>query len=351
MAGYQVGDSQAAPRHPVAAASAPSTALVVRTTLVSTDSEPGTLGYAQPRTLEAAAGGIVTELPQPGTVVRRDQILYGVNLHQERLFYGQVPLTRTLAEGVPDGADIQDLQSNLRALGYDPYDAMTIDDHFSAATTAAVQRWQVAHGLAQTGQIAVGDVAMLPGPVRIGAQQVGVGDAVGPGGPLMQISSTQRVVTVNLPTANTDVVADGDQVTLELPSGATTTGTISDVGTVATAPPANTGQANSATAGTTQATITVTIRIDHPAAVSGLDQAPVTAYFARQILRNVLAVPVTALVTLASGGYAVDLVQADGTTRRVAVQTGMFATNGSGAGQVQISGPGIAAGQKVVVPQ
>jgi len=318
---------------------------------VSTDSEPGTLGYAQPRTLEPASGGIVTRLPQPGTVIRRDQVLYGVNLHAERLFYGQVPLTRTLAEGVPDGPDIRELQSNLRALGYDPYHAMTIDDHFSAATTAAVQRWQAAHGLAQTGQIAVGDVAFLPGPVRIGTEQVGVGDAAGPGRPLMQVSSTQRVVTVNLPTANTDVVADGDRVTLLLPGGATTAGTISDVGKVATAPSAGASQANSATASTTQATITVTIQLGHPAAVRGLDQAPVTVYFARQILRNALAVPVTALVTLASGGYGVDLVQANGTTRRVAVQAGMFATNGGGAGQVQISGPGIAAGQKVVVPR
>jgi hypothetical protein len=153
---------------------------------------------------------------------------------------------------------------------------MTIDDHFSAATTAAVQRWQAAHGLAQTGQITLGDVAFLPGPVRIGTQQAGVGDPAGPGQPLMQISSTQRVVTVNLPTANTDVVAAGDRVTLLLPSGATTTGTISDVGKVATAPPASSSQASSGTAGTTQATITVTIQVDHPAAVRGLDQAPVT---------------------------------------------------------------------------
>jgi hypothetical protein len=65
----------------------------------------------------------------------------------------------------------------------------------------------------------------------------------------------------------------------------------------------------------------------------------------------VLAVPVTALVTRASGGYAVDLAQASGTTRRVAVQVGMFATNGDGAGLVQISGPGLAAGEKVMVPR
>jgi peptidoglycan hydrolase-like protein with peptidoglycan-binding domain len=349
VAGYRAGAGQAAGQLP-AGAGATSTAAVVRTTLVSTDSESGTLGYAQPRTLEPATGGIVTRLPQPGTVIRRDQILYGVSLRTERLFYGQVPLTRTLAEGVPDGPDIRELQSNLRALGYDPNHALTIDDHFSAATTAAVQRWQAAHGLAQTGQIAVGDVAFLPGPVRIGTEQAGVGDTVGPGRPLMQFSSTQRVVTVNLPTANTDVVADGDRVTLLLPNGATTTGTISDVGKVATAPSASTSQANS-TAGTTQATITVTIRVGHQAAVRGLDQAPVTVYFARQILRNALAVPVTALVTRAGGGFAVDLVRANGTTRRVAVQAGMFATNGGGAGQVQISGPGIAAGQKVAVPR
>jgi hypothetical protein len=59
-----------------------------------------------------------------------------------------------------------------------------------------------------------------------------------------------------------------------------------------------------------------------------------------------LAVPVTALLALAGGGYGVEVVTARGTDRLVGVQTEIFA-----GGQVAITGPGIAAGTRVVVAQ
>jgi hypothetical protein len=60
--------------------------------------------------------------------------------------------------------------------------------------------------------------------------------------------------------------------------------------------------------------------------------------------RGVLAVPVSALVALAGGGYAVEVVHGAG-SRLVAVRTGLFAQT-----LVQVSGPGLAAGQRVEVP-
>jgi hypothetical protein len=58
-------------------------------------------------------------------------------------------------------------------------------------------------------------------------------------------------------------------------------------------------------------------------------------------------VPVNALLALASGGYAVEMVDADGTHRLVAVSVGLF---DDAEGLVQVSGRGLAAGQRVVVP-
>jgi hypothetical protein len=55
--------------------------------------------------------------------------------------------------------------------------------------------------------------------------------------------------------------------------------------------------------------------------------------------KGVLAVPVGALVAVQGGGYAVKL--ADG--KLIGVQTGTFAD-----GLVEVSGPDLAAGQKVV---
>jgi multidrug efflux pump subunit AcrA (membrane-fusion protein) len=94
-----------------------------------------------------------------------------------------------------------------------------------------------------------------------------------------------------------------------------------------------------------EATIAVTIRVDQPRQTGDLDQAPVKVDFVKQRKRDVLAVPVTALVTLAEGGYAIEV--SDGTTMHlVTVTTGLFA-----GGQVEVTGAGLRQGQRVVVPE
>jgi predicted ribosome-associated RNA-binding protein Tma20 len=58
----------------------------------------------------------------------------------------------------------------------------------------------------------------------------------------------------------------------------------------------------------------------------------------------VLAIPVAALLALAEGGYAVELVD-NGSTHLVGVETGLFAD-----GLVEVKGNGLSAGDLVVVP-
>ncbi len=324
------------------------TAAVTRTDLVETDQEQGTLGFDGRRTLQAAVPGILTAEPAPGTTVTRDHTLYAVGLHPVRLFYGAVPLSRTLATGVSDGKDVLGLERNLKALGYG--DGLTVDDHFSAATESAVKRWQKAHGQTQTGQVTLGDVVFLPGAVRIGAQHAQPGDRIGAGAQLVDITDTTRIATVNLP-ADSDLGHKGDKVTVELPDGGTTPGVISQVGASASSGSSGNNGGNNGNNGGSSGndpTIPVTIRLTKPA--GGADQTPVTVDFTKGRADNVLAVPVTALVTLSTGGYAVDVVSG-GTTQRVAVKTGMFATDGAGTGQVEISGAGITEGTRVVIPQ
>jgi peptidoglycan hydrolase-like protein with peptidoglycan-binding domain len=331
-------------------APATATATITRTDVVATEQDAGTLGFDQPRTVNAGLQGTITGLPEPGTVVRRGQALYAVNLQPVTLFYGPVPASRTLSEGVSDGPDVKELEQNLAALGDDPDHAMTIDDHFSAATASAVDRWQEALGRTQTGTVAPGDAVFLPGAVRIATHHAELGDQVGPGRPLTDVTSTTRIATVNLPADDAAIASVGGKVTLELPSGTTTRGTVTKIGKVATVPPPSGNQAGTAAAATSSATIPVTIRVDDQKATGSLDQAPVTVDFTKQVARHALAVPVTALVTLAQGGFAVDVVEG-AAIRRVPVQTGLFATSGQGTGLVAISGSGIAAGERVVVPQ
>ncbi len=76
----------------------------------------------------------------------------------------------------------------------------------------------------------------------------------------------------------------------------------------------------------------VTVRLTQPDAAGHLDQAPVSVNIISAQARGVLAVPVSALVALAGGGYAVDVVQGS-TVHLVAVQTGLFSQT-----LVQVSG-------------
>ena len=65
-----------------------------------------------------------------------------------------------------------------------------------------------------------------------------------------------------------------------------------------------------------------------------------------QRIDDVLAVPVTALLALAGGGYGVEVIDHSGHTRLIGVTTGAFA-----GGRVQVSGTGIRAGLTVDVAQ
>ncbi|MGH9183303.1 MAG: hypothetical protein ACRDZ9_05740 [Acidimicrobiales bacterium] len=58
-------------------------------------------------------------------------------------------------------------------------------------------------------------------------------------------------------------------------------------------------------------------------------------------------VPVTALLALAGGGYAVEVADPDGTRHLVPVDLGLF---DDAEGLVQVTGSGLEAGQRVVVP-
>jgi peptidoglycan hydrolase-like protein with peptidoglycan-binding domain len=318
-----------------AVAAATATAPVERVTLVDRERYDGTLGYDDPRTLAAGARGTLTALREEGATVKRGQTLLRVAQRPLTLFYGTVPLYRTLREGVADGTDVKQLEQNLDALGYGT--DMTVNAAFTAATAEAVRDWQADRGLDETGAVDAGQVVFLPGQVRVGEHKASVGSGVQPGTPVLEVSSTTRVATVELSADDASIAGVGDRVDVELPGGRTVKGGISEVGKVAKAAAASEGEQ-------ADPTITVTIRVEGGRVTGDLDQAPVKIAFVKQRKRDVLAVPVTALVALAEGGYAVELAEGGG-TRLVGLETGLFA-----GGKVEVRGSGLRQGQRVVVP-
>jgi peptidoglycan hydrolase-like protein with peptidoglycan-binding domain len=279
-----------------------------------------------------------TKLPSPGRIVRRGQELFAIDGKPTLLLYGLTPAWRAFRSGMSPGADVAQLNANLQALGY----AVSSGDTFTSATRAAISALQRAHGLPETGTLLLGSVVFESGALRVKAVTPTPGQTVQPG-PLLTASSTRHDVSVALDAAQQSEVKAGDKVTITLPDNSTTPGVVSSVGKVATAPASDQSGSDSSSS----PTINVAVRLLHPKAAGRLDQAPVEVSITEQSVHNVLAVPVDALVALAGGGYAVEEVEAGGTHRLVAVTPGLF---DDAQGLVQVTGNGLAAGQRVVVP-
>jgi peptidoglycan hydrolase-like protein with peptidoglycan-binding domain len=324
-----------------AGATRPETTTVqaTRRTLVDSDTVAGTLGYDGARTIRAAAGGggTVTALPSEGTTITRGKALYRVDDEPVTLLYGTVPLYRDLHEGVDDGTDVRQLEQNLDALGYDPG---TVDKHFSSLTAAAVAAFQDDLGIEETGRATATRFAFLPGAIRVGTPEAVVGDRAE--GALYGATGTTRVVTVDLDANDQELAVKDAKATITLPDGKTLTATVTNVGTVATG-----GSGEGEGDAGTDPTVPVTLTLDNPNEAGRLSSAPVTVALARTQKRDVVTVPVTALVALAEGGFAVRVpdAAAPSGSRLVGVQTGLYAS-----GLVEITS-GLAAGQSVVVPR
>lgn len=338
-------------RHPPTSGSADngaatSTATIARRSLSETTSVSGTLAYAGEYTVLGQGHGTVTALPAVGQVIRQGQVLYRVNGGPVVLLYGATPFYRNLAEGTSasdvTGADVQELNHDLVALGYaSSSDLEPSSDEFSRATKAGIENLQTHLGITPTGKLAWGQVVFEPTALRVTTVSATLGGPVG--GPVLTATSTSRQVTVALDAPQQSQVKVGDKVSITLPNDKTTPGRVTSVGTVATIPAGSrSGSGSSSTP-----TVTVHITPTNASATGSLDQAPVQVAITTDTVRNALVVPVNALLALAGGGYAVEVVDAGETHHLAPVTLGLFDDS---AGLVQVTGSGISAGQRVVVP-
>ncbi len=378
------------------------TVRVERGTLTEQREIDGTLGHGAEVPFRIRAEGTVTWLPEAGAKVGRGGTVLRVDDRPVTLLYGSLPMYRELAvpqpgppatgtdgstsggteKGDPQsssedqssagsqssaesqssstpqtdsapqssstprtlrGMDVRQFETNLSALGYTGF---TVDDEFTGLTAEAVGRWQRDLGLPQTGRVALGDVVYAPGPVRIASTGTRIG-ADATGDPVIY-TSTSRMVTMAAPAADLAWAERGTDVTVELPDGRTVEGEVAQVGKDATAPDApGSGQGEGQDAGgpaAGSATVSVVVAFDDQKAVGRLESGPVTVRYVLRQHKDVLTVPVAALIALAEGGYALE--PAGGTGSFVPVETGLFAD-----GLVEVSGSGIRPGTKVRIPE
>jgi hypothetical protein len=315
---------------------APATAAVVREDIAAVTPVAATLGYAGSWTVTGPGRGTLTVLPQPGRVIRQGQVLYRIgNGSPVVLLYGSVPDWRAMSEGAT-GADVSQLNHDLVALG----DAGRADvaaagwDYYSPATAYGVQRLREHLGVSfPPGSLPLGQAAFEPGAIRVTRVTGRLGGPAS--GPVLQATSDQQVVAIQLDVSQESQVTAGDTVTVALPDGTTTPGVVSGVGPVATTASGPNG---------TVTTIPVTVKLTGPAAAGTLDQAPVTVNITTATARDALAVPVTALLAR-PGGYVVEVAGPGSSRRYVTVTPGIFDDS---AGMVQVTG-NLTPGERVVV--
>jgi len=233
--------------------------------------------------------------------------------------------------GGSEGDDVAQLEASLERLGFDPG---PIDGIYTTETQAAVLAWQEKIGADTDGVVDLGEIVFRPGDIRISENILSVGDTVAGGAAVLGASSDEVQVTVALPASEQDLLASDDRVTVVLPDGTEAGGTVTFVASVATR-----------SAQSMEVTFEVIVALDDVSVAAGLDQAPVDVEVTTDSRTGVMAVPVTALLALAEGGYAVEVDDGGGQTHLVAVDPGLYADN-----LVEITASGLQPGDMVVVP-
>ena len=260
------------------------------------------------------------------------------------VFYGSIPTYRNITVGL-EGADIRQLEENLASLGFGD-DAFEVDDVFDEHTAAAVQRWQHATGQHIDGMVSSADVLFVAGPSVIGQWEpdAEIGQELAVGRTLASLTvvetperdgmtTTQRVAA-NLPLSDRDLVSVGIEVNVELPDDTDVAGTVTAINP---SPVLDTQ--------TGENVVEVTILLSEPASPVWIG-ATVTVEITQTLIPDALVVPATALLALVEGGSAVEVFDADGTTRLVGVETGLFVD-----GDVEVISAELEAGMRIVVPR
>lgn len=341
-----------------APAGPPKTAKVQSTSLTRTETVSGNLGYGDATAVQApgsssssatqggqgttsSGAGVVTWLPAEGETIKRGATVYSIDDRKVPLLYGSTPLYRTIQSG-SEGKDVKLLEENLSALGYTGF---TVDDEYTDATATAVKAWQEDLGREESGTVAPGDAVVATGERRVADVKATSGGS--PAGDILTWTGTERIVTVELEVKFEDLVDEGTKATVKLPDGTKVDATVKDIGTAATAAPATGTTAGSGASSTNSAdaTLPVKLEVKDQSKLGRYQAAPLDITFEAETRKDVLAVPINALVALREGGYALETVGTKG-IEYVPVELGMFA-----GGLVEVSGQGVTAGLVVGVPK
>lgn len=269
------------------------TVQVKRGDLVEQIRAHGKLAYSTPHSLGSSLEGTVTALPPVGTTVTRGQELMRIDNTPVVLLIGTVPAWRSFESGMTPGPDVQQLEENLAELGFL---SGTADDTFDWVTRAAISAWQQERGIAQTGTLELGVVHYAPGDLRIHSHSAALGDPAGP--EIIEVTGAVKQIDLLVDPAQQSLVPVGAEVSVSLPDGTSTVAKVAAVGSPV--------EKESATGTSLKLPVTLTL-LDPPAAAN-FDSVSVSVSLTSVREKDVLLLPVSALLAQPGGGFAVDVL-------------------------------------------
>lgn len=237
---------------------------------------------------------------------------------------GALPAWRSLSISSNNGADIAQLESSLVALGYDPAQKVTVDNHFDSATRTMVKAWQTGLGVTATGTVTLGSVVFLPTETSVSGVARRVGDKVTDGDTVMTLATPSEQVLIDVPTGDEAKVVPGLQVAIGQVQG-----TVSRLRSA-----------------TRNGAVVVEALITPAAAIaSATNGTAVKVTITLPDNSGVLIAPAAALVSRLDGTYAVEQQATDGSTKWVTVEL-----LGVAGGNVALRGADLSDGAVLLVP-
>ena len=290
----------------------------------------GRLGRGPETELGSSLPGTVTWIAEDGSTVKRGEELFRIDDAPVVLLIGALPAWRSFGSGMQKGRDVMQLEQNLRDLGY--FDDEP-DESFNWSTTEAIVAWQKDRGLERTGQLALGSVVFETAPVRIVSPVSAVGAPAG--GAIVSVTGTTKVLTVDLDPSLAESAQVGASVEVTLPSGGTTSATITNVAS----------PVERETSDGKAVRIPLVLTLDDPAATGDLVEVSVAVEFVKLLATDVLRAPVTALLAGTDGTTEIEVLKGRTlSTKRVEL-------GASGDGLIEITGDGVSEGDQVVVAE
>ena len=231
-AAFGAGDEPPAETGEASTEAEATTVEVVRGDLARVEDLDGSVGHGEATPLVLTAEGTLTALPAAGDVIEPGGVVAEIDGLPIIALQGAFPLWRTLGPGVDDGKDVLQVEHILASLGYAQQYDVTVDDDWTWATTEAVEAFQKDYGQDDDGEIDLGEIVTIPGPLRVDDVTGVAGQQATEAG--ISVTSREQSVHLDLDAADADLLAVDDQVEVELPTGETTTATVTTIGAAQT---------------------------------------------------------------------------------------------------------------------